>query len=68
MEGGGTEVTYAIRLWDKVRALELLMKGLGLLNQHVAVDDREIVARLRAGRRRAMQAKGLRRTRPAQAA
>ena len=67
-EGGGTEVTYAIRLWDKVRALELLMKGLGLLNQHVAVDDREIVARLRAGRRRAMQAKGLWRTRPAQAA
>ena len=49
-----TEQTVKVRTWDKVRALELLAKCLGLLKEqlHLTVGD-EIEKRLEAGRQRA---------------
>ena len=56
---GGSEETvytvYTIRLWDKLRALELLAKHFGLLNQRGTVstsNDDEILRRLARGRTR----------------
>ena len=54
--GGAEETVYAIRLWDKLRALELLAKHFGLLNQRGTVstsNDDEILRRLARGRTRA---------------
>ena len=57
---GGKELGYTIRLWDKLRALELLMRHLGLLDgrgkHRVEESDRvtgdEIMQRLHEGRKR----------------
>ena len=53
--GGADETVYTIRLWDKLRALELLAKHFGLLNQRGTVstsNDDEILRRLARGRTR----------------
>lgn len=50
---GKTDLVHKIKLWDKVRALELLAKHFKLLTDIVQVDDEEArLARLDAGRRR----------------
>ncbi len=56
-DGGTTEQTVKVRTWDKVRALELLAKHLGLLTEQVNVTlvaDRDRL--LEAGRQRNAEA------------
>lgn len=51
----GETTAFRIRLWDKVRALELLAKHVGLLADRVDVQvslDEEFIRRLHAGRQR----------------
>ena len=61
-DGGTTEQTVKVRTWDKVRALELLAKHLGLLTEQVnltLVADRDRL--LEAGRQRNAEPPGTRR-------
>jgi hypothetical protein len=53
---GQTDTVHKVRLWDKVRALELAARYFGLINDgvHVAVNVGEEIAKaLEEGRRRA---------------
>src|SRR5262249_21325226 len=35
---GGTAVSHAVRLWNKLKALEMLMKHFGLLNRPITLE------------------------------
>jgi hypothetical protein len=55
---GITDTIYEFKLWDKVRALELLAKHFALLTDIVRVDSQAAqIAALLAGRKRAAERK-----------
>jgi hypothetical protein len=55
---GITDTIYKFKLWDKVRALEVLAKHFALLTDIVRVDSQAAqIAALLAGRKRAAECK-----------
>jgi hypothetical protein len=51
---GAQDQTVEVKLWDKVRALELCAKALGMLKEHVVIENLDDTkARLRRGLARA---------------
>ena len=52
---GQLDTVYKLRVWDKVRALEMLAKHFALLVDRVEVEaDHQVVAALPAARKRAV--------------
>ncbi len=55
---GQTDQVIKVKAWDKLRALEMLFKNMGLLTERIDMRiEGDIVARLAEGRRRVAEAK-----------
>ena len=56
---GQTDIVIKVKVWDKLRALEMLFKHMGLLSERVEMKlENDIVARLHEARRRVASAGG----------